>query len=65
MEAIRYYDLVRTGRYFAALEEKYSAQVRANAERHSVPGSVNAITVLPVPINEAQAWGITQKPGYQ
>ncbi len=64
MEALRYYDLVRTGRYFEALEKKYSAQVRANAERRSIPGTVNPIPVLPIPLNEAQAWGITQNPGY-
>ncbi|WP_179223085.1 RagB/SusD family nutrient uptake outer membrane protein [Pontibacter ummariensis] len=64
MEAIRYYDLVRTGRYFDALVEKYSEEVKANAQRHAISGSVNPIPVLPIPINEAQAWGLEQNPGY-
>ncbi|WP_181885106.1 RagB/SusD family nutrient uptake outer membrane protein [Pontibacter diazotrophicus] len=64
MEALRYYDLVRTGRYLNALEQKYSAQARSNAERHLVQGTDNPFPVLPIPINEAQAWGIQQNPGY-
>ncbi|MCC9137605.1 RagB/SusD family nutrient uptake outer membrane protein [Pontibacter silvestris] len=64
MESLRYYDLVRTGRYFDALEEKYSDEVRVEAEERSISGSVNPMPVLPIPINEAQAWGITQNPGY-
>lgn len=64
MESLRYYDLVRTGRYLDALTEKYSAQVRANAERRLAPGTVNPMPLMPIPINEAQAWGISQNPGY-
>lgn len=63
MEALRYYDLVRTGRYLDALEQKYT-EARANAERHSIKGFVNPIPVLPIPINEAQAWNLEQNPGY-
>ena len=63
MEALRYYDLVRTGRYLDALEQKYP-EARANAERHSIKGFVNPIPVLPIPINEAQAWNLEQNPGY-
>lgn len=64
MESLRYYDLVRTGRYFNALTEKYSEQVRTNAEKRSIPSSVNPIPVLPIPLNESQAWGLAQNPGY-
>lgn len=64
MEKLRFYDLVRTGRYFDAMNDKYGEEVKANAERHSITGLVNPVPVFPIPLNEAQDWGITQNPGY-
>lgn len=64
MEKVRFYDLVRTGRYLDAMEQKYGAEVRANAQRHSIQGFTNPIPVFPIPLNEAQDWGITQNPEY-
>jgi len=60
MESLRFWDLVRTGRYFS----KVAATVQAAAQSHSIAGSVNPVPVLPIPINEAQSWGLQQNPGY-
>lgn len=67
MEALRYYDLVRTGRYYAALTKKDSSGASTtNAQRHSITtGVVNPVPVLPIPLNESQAWKLEQNPGYQ
>jgi starch-binding outer membrane protein, SusD/RagB family len=60
MEQLRFWDLVRTGRYLNTLDSK----VRAACQSHSIPGTANAIPVLPIPINEVQSWGIEQNPAY-
>jgi hypothetical protein len=60
-ESLRYWDLLRTGRYFATLP----APVAANARTHSITtGVVNPIPLLPIELQDAQTWGITQNPGY-
>ena len=65
MESRRFYDLVRTGRYFDALLKKDPSGVsRTNAERHSIQGSENLIPVITIPLNESQSWGLAQNPGY-
>jgi hypothetical protein len=65
MESRRYYDLVRTGRYFDALTKKDPTGVsRVNAEKHSIKGFVNPIPVITIPLNESQSWGLEQNPGY-
>ncbi|WP_375418282.1 RagB/SusD family nutrient uptake outer membrane protein [uncultured Hymenobacter sp.] len=61
MEALRYWDLIRTGRYLAILP----ADVRARCLSRSVTqGAVNPTPLLPIPLVESQTWGITQNPGY-
>jgi starch-binding outer membrane protein, SusD/RagB family len=61
MEALHFWDQVRTGRYLPSLP----ANIRANAEAHSLKnGVVNPIPVLPLPLTEIQSWGIEQNPGY-
>ncbi|MDJ1473639.1 RagB/SusD family nutrient uptake outer membrane protein [Xanthocytophaga flava] len=65
MEGLRYYDLVRTGRYFTALANKYSQTEATRAESRSIKtGVVNPIPVMPIPLTEVQSWGLTQNPGY-
>lgn len=67
MEALRFYDLVRTGRYYPVLSAKYAdaPAVLANAQRHSITtGVINPVPVVPIPLNESQSWGVPQNPGY-
>jgi hypothetical protein len=60
-ESLRYWDLVRTGRYFSILP----ADVATRARTHSITtGVVNPIPLLPIEIQDTQTWGITQNPGY-
>lgn len=80
MEQLRFYDLVRTGRYFDAMDlekdqkraegQPYASlyryvNVKANALLKSIDGA-NGIKVplLPIPQSEVQAWGLEQNPGY-
>ena len=61
MEALRFWDLVRTGRYLSAL----TATRRVACEKHTIKdGVVNPVPVLPIPLNEQQSWGLAQNPGY-
>jgi len=61
-ESLRYWDLVRTGRYLAVLP----ADVRARAQSHvATEASVNPFPLLPISLNDAQTWGVPQNPGYQ
>lgn len=69
MEALRFWDLVRTGRYYDALTKKFpdDPSVRERCIQHSIPvggGVVNPIPVLPIPISEVVSYGLEQNPGY-
>ena len=80
MEQLRFYDLVRTGRYFDAMDaekdkkradgQPYASlfryvNIKANALSKSIDGPKgNKVPLLPIPQSEAQAWGMTQNPGY-
>lgn len=65
MEGLRYYDLVRTGRYIDALEDKYGSAVANDCLARSVQdGTVNPVPVMPIPLNESQSWNLQQNPGY-
>ncbi len=60
-EALRYWDLVRTGRYIKALP----AAVQADCLKHvAAEPSVNPVPLLPIELIDAQTWGLTQNPGY-
>lgn len=61
MEALRYWDLIRTGRYLNVLP----ADVKARCLTHCITqGAVNPVPVLPIPLNEVQTWKLEQNPGY-
>lgn len=61
MEALRFWDQVRTGRYLSNLP----AAARTAAESRSIKANmVNPMPVLPIPINEASSWNLEQNPGY-
>ncbi len=69
MEALRFWDLVRTGRYYDALTTKFpdDTAVRERCIQHSIPAGgnvVNPIPVLPIPISEVVSYGLEQNPGY-
>jgi len=65
-EALRYWDLVRTGRYLGVLSNDASNNVRARCLTHiATETSVNPFPLLPIEIIDAQTWGLTQNPGYQ
>lgn len=65
MESLRYYDMVRTGRYLdATLKEDPTGQVKTNATRRSLTGFVNPIPLLPLPMDEARDWKLDQNSGY-
>lgn len=61
MESLRFWDLVRTGKYLSALP----AAVRSACQSHCITaGVVNPVPVLPLPLTEVQSWGLKQNPGY-
>lgn len=61
MEAIRFWDLIRTGQYFNTL----SADVQSKCLSHSITqNSVYPLPLLPIPLNEVQTWKLQQNPGY-
>ncbi len=80
MEQLRFYDLVRTGRYLDIMDveknqkrapgQPYDAlyrytNIKANALTHSIDGpNGNKVPLLPIPQTEVQAWGMEQNPGY-
>ncbi len=69
MEALRYWDLVRTGRYYDALEKEYpdDPTVAARCVQRSIPAGgdvVNPIPVMPIPVSEVASYGLEQNPGY-
>jgi hypothetical protein len=60
-ESLRFWDLVRTGRYLGILP----AAVRARAASHvATETSVNPMPLLPISLNDAQTWKLPQNPGY-
>ena len=60
-ESLRFWDLIRTGRYFGVLP----ADVATRAMSHSITtGVVNPIPLLPIELNDAQIWHLPQNPGY-
>jgi len=67
-ESLRYWDLVRTGRYVAYLNSlpaaREPAKVVARFQMHTVPGTINPVGVLPIPIIDAQTFKLPQNPGY-
>ncbi|HEX8327712.1 MAG TPA: RagB/SusD family nutrient uptake outer membrane protein [Hymenobacter sp.] len=60
-ESLRFWDLVRTGRYFSILSPDVAARARA---RSITTGVVNPIPLLPIELQDTQTWGIVQNPGY-
>jgi hypothetical protein len=61
MEAIRFWDQVRTGKYLSSLP----SAIRTACQSHCITtGVVNPIPVLPIPLTEVQSWGMKQNPGY-
>lgn len=61
MECLRYWDLIRTGRYVNSLD----AAFRSNCTAKSITEGLNyPMPVMPVPLTEVQSWGLTQNPGY-
>ncbi|OUJ70398.1 RagB/SusD family nutrient uptake outer membrane protein [Hymenobacter crusticola] len=60
-ESLRFWDLVRTGRYFSVLPANVAARART---RSITTGVVNPMPLLPIPLQDAQTWGVTQNPGY-
>lgn len=80
MEQLRFYDLVRTGRFFDVMDVekdqsrapgqpyeslfRYSS-IRANALARSIDGpNGNKVPLLPIPQSEVDAFGLTQNVGY-
>ncbi len=60
-ETLRYWDLVRTGRYLPSLP----ADARTRCLTHvTSETSVNPFPLLPIELIDAQTWGLTQNPGY-
>jgi len=69
MEGLRFWDLVRTGRYYDALTTKFpdNPEIRERCISHSIPAGgnvVNPIPVLPIPISDVVSYGLEQNPGY-
>ncbi|MCX2742270.1 RagB/SusD family nutrient uptake outer membrane protein [Mangrovivirga sp. M17] len=72
MEQLRFWDLVRTGRYVTTMENKYGTPGSVILDHSFVSGGertegltiVNPIPVFPIPAFEVADWGILQNPGY-
>lgn len=65
MEQLRFWDLVRTGRYISVMDNLY--QTGANIEAHTLADDevyVNPVPVFPIPSQDAIGWGIEQNRGY-
>lgn len=71
MEQLRFWDLVRTGRYVPIMEAKYG--IGSAAENHAITSAnkessdqviVNPIPVFPIPALEVSDWGISQNRNY-
>ena len=80
MEQLRFWDLVRTGRYIDAIKATYvdyetpdntsfADDVANAAQVHTIIAEggqnlVNPIPVFPIPNTDLDGWGIEQNPGY-
>lgn len=65
MESLRFWDLVRTGRYTEALDSKFGdTAVSSRAMTHALTQYEQPIPLLPIPTVEAVSWGLQQNPGY-
>ena len=61
MEALRYWDLVRTGSYLPGLPPDVRARCQS---RCFTQGTVNPMPLLPIPLVESQTYKVPQNPGY-
>ncbi|WP_319268590.1 RagB/SusD family nutrient uptake outer membrane protein [uncultured Draconibacterium sp.] len=79
MEAQRFWDLVRTGRYLEALDLKKetfktsdgetlryeNVDLRGNCLARSIDGpNGHKVPLMPIPLREVEDWGLTQNVGY-
>ena len=66
MEGLRYWDLVRTGRYLDALpDETIKNRCRSLCkEGYNHEGVLTYVPLLPIPATEVESWGLEQNPGY-
>ena len=71
MEQLRFWDLVRTGRYVSNMESLYGTgdiimehAVTASNSQTADQVIVNPIPLFPIPALEVANWGIEQNPGY-
>jgi starch-binding outer membrane protein, SusD/RagB family len=67
MESLRYYDLIRTGRYYdATLQEDPTGGAKERALGKAVQGAnvSHSFPLLPIPANEVANWGLEQNPGW-
>ncbi|WP_298238939.1 RagB/SusD family nutrient uptake outer membrane protein [uncultured Algibacter sp.] len=65
MEQLRFWDLVRTGRYISVMDNLY--QTGDNIQEHTLADDevyINPVPVFPIPSQDAVGWGIEQNRGY-
>ena len=60
-ETLRYWDLVRTGRYLQSLPAATAARALTHVAAET---SVNPFPLLPIELADTQTWGLAQNPGY-
>lgn len=68
MESLRYYDLIRTGRYYdAMLQEDASGDTGNRAKARSVQGEgvTHTFPLLGLPAVESASWNLSQNPGWE
>ncbi len=77
-EGLRYWDLVRHGKYLDVLDKKVATfknndgnlryenvPLRANCEAKTIDGKGNVeVPLMPIPESEVNDWGLTQNKGY-
>jgi starch-binding outer membrane protein, SusD/RagB family len=67
MESLRYYDLIRTGRYYdAMLQEDPTGASGDRAKARSIQGTgvSHTIPLLALPATESSSWNLPQNPGW-
>lgn len=78
IEGMRFWDLVRTGKYLDDLDLKKetsqtndgiyrytNVDIKANCLSHCIDGpDGHKIPLMPIPIDEVQSWGLEQNPNY-